>query len=307
MRPASTKLPSSVASISRAVAGDTAFASTKMPPKPATERATSSAACGGQTDRITSLRRTSSSVVRASTRPARSARAAVSALRPSDAHSTVWPAPRSVVPTAAPISPGWRSPIATCFIGLEEELLPRRPPLVRSRDDRARVDRLDARAVAQLRDRAGPFELHLDLARLAGVVGRDGLEVRQRLLRARLDELTGPLRLQHSRAEDEDSLLHCDGREPLAEKRLALAARRGVAGDHQDGAAPGAAERRVDARLADQRVIEPEVLVVPSGNGVVHDAVRRTGHRMHADEEGPVDPGLQEARVLRPVLLDDEL
>ncbi len=73
---------------SRAVPGDTALASTYSPRKPCTAQATSSAACGGQTDRITPARAASAPIVPASARPAALARAAVSGLRPSAAHST---------------------------------------------------------------------------------------------------------------------------------------------------------------------------------------------------------------------------
>ena len=69
-----------------------AFASTKMPGKPpgeaATERAVSSAACGGQMDRISPAREASSATEVAADSPAPAARAAVAALRPAGAHST---------------------------------------------------------------------------------------------------------------------------------------------------------------------------------------------------------------------------
>ena len=64
MMPPSTKVAppfSTMPPISRAVAGEIALPSTKVPAKrsPATSFATSTAAWGGQTDRITSLARTS--------------------------------------------------------------------------------------------------------------------------------------------------------------------------------------------------------------------------------------------------------
>src|SRR3954470_24750353 len=107
------------AASSRTVAGATAFASTKAPSKPGTDFAISSAACGGQTERITSLRRTSSSTEPTSSNPASSARPRVSAPRPADAHTTRWPWPRRTVPTAAPISPGCRRPIVGAVITLD--------------------------------------------------------------------------------------------------------------------------------------------------------------------------------------------
>ena len=51
-----------------------------------------------------------------------------------------------------------------------------------------------------------------------------------------------------------------------------------------------------------ERVRQP----VP-GDGVVHDAVGRAGHRVHAHEEGRVAALLEELRVLRPLVLDDEI
>ena len=55
------------------------------------------------------------------------------------------------------------------------------------------------------------------------------------------------------RAEAAEPALDGDRRQPGPEQLARLAARRLVAGDEQHGAAPGAAERRVDARLADER------------------------------------------------------
>src|SRR5512132_2629070 len=63
----------------------------------------------------------------------------------------------------------------------EKELLPRRPPVVGAGDDRAGVDKLDAVAVAELGDRVGPLVLDLDIARLAGVVGLDRVQIAERL------------------------------------------------------------------------------------------------------------------------------
>src|SRR5215831_14072815 len=82
-----------------------------MPPKPAAERATSSAACGGQTDRITSAWLDISPAEPTSRIPAAAARSAVAGLRPADAHSTVSPRLVRHAPTAAPISPGCSTPI----------------------------------------------------------------------------------------------------------------------------------------------------------------------------------------------------
>src|SRR6266702_3559317 len=83
-----------------------------MPPNPVTSRATSRAAVGGQTDTLRSER----PVISASPHPvspAAAARSLVAALRPAGAHSTWYPAPARHCPTAAPISPGCRSPIVT--------------------------------------------------------------------------------------------------------------------------------------------------------------------------------------------------
>ena len=79
---------------------------------PATARATSSAACGGQTETMTSERAAISAHPHPSS-PASAARSLVAALRPSGTHSTRCPAPARHFPIAAPISPGCSSPIVT--------------------------------------------------------------------------------------------------------------------------------------------------------------------------------------------------
>src|SRR5690348_16646311 len=116
MMPPSTKVAppfSTMPPISRAVAGETALPSTKMPPKrsAATCAATSTAAWGGQTERITSLAATTEATEPASSRPASLARLRVAPLRPSPAHRTRAPPDRTAAPTMLPISPGFRSPI----------------------------------------------------------------------------------------------------------------------------------------------------------------------------------------------------
>src|SRR5262249_60055849 len=65
--------------------------------------------------KITSASRATTATVPASLSPAALARAAVAALRPSDAHSTVCPRPVRQCPAAAPISPGCSRPI-TCVL-----------------------------------------------------------------------------------------------------------------------------------------------------------------------------------------------
>ena len=81
----------STAATDRVVSGAMALASTNRPLNPATLRATSSAACGGQTEKMIPARPASSATVPTSVRPAAAARSAVAGLRPWDAHSTVWP------------------------------------------------------------------------------------------------------------------------------------------------------------------------------------------------------------------------
>src|SRR5215475_10023214 len=95
-----------------------ALPSTKVPAKrsPATSFATSTAAWGGQTDRITSLARTSAATEPTSSSPPSTARLRVSALRPSPAHKTREPAERTAVPTLLPMSPGFRSPTVVILL-----------------------------------------------------------------------------------------------------------------------------------------------------------------------------------------------
>src|SRR5438094_5432019 len=116
MMPPSTKVAppfSTIPPISRAVAGETALPSTYVPAKrsAATWVARSTAAWGGQTERITSLARATAATEPASSSPASLARLRVAALRPSPAHRTRAPPDRTAAPTMLPISPGFRSPI----------------------------------------------------------------------------------------------------------------------------------------------------------------------------------------------------
>src|SRR5206468_4406479 len=77
----------------------------------ATSFARSTAAWGGQTERLTSLARATAATEPASSSPASLARLRVAALRPSPAHRTRAPPDRTAAPTLLPISPGFRSPI----------------------------------------------------------------------------------------------------------------------------------------------------------------------------------------------------
>src|SRR5437870_7165673 len=118
MMPPSTKrapAASTMRPISRAVAGDTALPSTKIPRNPvaATARARSTAPCGGITERITRLDFTRSASVRASSSRLSAARALVAALRPWDTHNTRAPPATRVAPAVVPISPGFSSPTVT--------------------------------------------------------------------------------------------------------------------------------------------------------------------------------------------------
>jgi hypothetical protein len=63
----------------------------------------------------------------------------------------------------------------------------------------------------------------------------------------------------------------------------------------------------VDPRLADERAVEAQAVVVGPGDRVVHDAATGARHRVHPDEERGVATLLEERRVLGPVLLHDEL
>ena len=142
---------------------------------------------------------------------------------------------------------------------------------------------------------------------LPGSYGCDGLEVLQRPLRAVLDQLARAKRRDLPRRVAADAFLDGDRRQASAEQLRSFFARRAVAGHEQHGHAPCSAERGVDPRLADERAVEPEVLPLLPGDGVVEHAVRRAVHRVHADEERGVAARLEERRVLGPLLLHDEL
>src|SRR5262245_21236511 len=117
MPPSTYRPPLSViiCATSRAVPGEIAFTSTYSPRNPCTAQATSVAACGGHTDKITSASPATLATFPASFSAAALARSAVAALRPSDAHKTVYPRLVRHRPTAAPISPGCSSPITCMF------------------------------------------------------------------------------------------------------------------------------------------------------------------------------------------------
>ena len=84
-------------------------------------------------------------------------------------------------------------------------------------------------------DEVGAHELHLDLARMPGVVGSHRVEIAERALGALLDQLTGPLRRDVPGAVASEALLHRDGRQALAEKLAAFLANGMVAGDEEHG------------------------------------------------------------------------
>src|SRR5919198_1276812 len=189
----------------------------------------------------------------------------------------------------------------------EEELPPGGPPVVGAGDDLPRLDDLDALLVAVLVRRVGTRQLDLDLARTARVVRLDGTEIAERLPRALLDQLPRPLRRDLPRAEAAEPLLHGHGGQARAEQLARLLAGRAVAGHQEDRTAPRSAKRGIDPRLADEHAVEAQVQPLLPRDGVVHDAVGRARARVHPDEERRVAALLEEERVLRPVLLDDEL
>src|SRR5690606_38231124 len=102
----------SSAAIRCARPGLMAFASTYTPPKrcPATSRARSSAAAGGQRLMTMSLRSSSSYSVATGVRPNWSARAADAVLRSASHHRTAAALVAAQAATAAPMLPGWRMP-----------------------------------------------------------------------------------------------------------------------------------------------------------------------------------------------------
>ena len=94
---------------------------------------------------------------------------------------------------------------------------------------------------------------------------------------------------------------------PDAQELDALAAHRLVARHQQHRAAPGPAQRRVDAGLADRGAVEAQVAPARARDGVVHAAVARTGPGVHAHQQRRVAALLERLGVLRPEALDDEL
>src|SRR5438067_2832042 len=135
---------------------------------------------------------------------------------------------------------------------LEEELLPGGPPVVGAGDDRAVVDALDAVAEAEPVRRRRVLVLDRDLAGPTRVVRRDRAQIAQRLLGALLDQRPGAHGRDLAGAVGGEPVLDGDGGQAAAQKRRAFAAGGLVAGDEQHRAAPSAAERGVDPRLADE-------------------------------------------------------
>src|SRR5262245_33592784 len=111
-----------------------------------------------------------------------------------------------------------RAATSTLDIGLEVELFPGVPPRVGAGDDRPGVDALHAVAVAEPVGLVGVLVLGPDLARPAGIVGRDGLQVAERLLRRLLDELPRAGRRQRTRGLATEAPLHGRHGEPVAEE-----------------------------------------------------------------------------------------
>jgi hypothetical protein len=110
----------------------------------------------------------------------------------------------------------------------EVELLPCRPPVVRARDDPARIDDLDAVPVPELVRFARAVELHPDLAGLAGVVRRDRFQVSQRLLCACLDQFACALRRNIPCREASDRVLDGYGRQATGASAFGIGASSGV-------------------------------------------------------------------------------
>src|SRR6266540_3122353 len=189
----------------------------------------------------------------------------------------------------------------------EVELRPGSPPVVGPRHERVRVDLLDVLPVPVLDEPRGGVELDLDLARAPRVVRLHCGEILERLLRARLDQLTGLQRRILARAELPEPLLDGDCRQSASEQLLRLAADGLVPGDEQNGTPPLPAQRGVDPRLPDRRAVEFQLAPRLTGDRVRHHAVGRPRLRVHGHEQRRVAPLLEELGVLGPVVLDDVL
>ena len=187
------------------------------------------------------------------------------------------------------------------------ELLPSLPPGVGARDDRAIVDALDAVAEAKPVRLGRVLELRADLTRAARVVRRDRIQVRERSACRVLDELTGADGSEIASGLRADPPLHGNGRKAVAEKLAAFAARRLVPGHEQHGAAPRSAESRIDAGLADERAVEPEVLVVRPEIVWFMTPSRVPARACMPTKSAASQPRLEELRVLRPLVLNDQL
>src|SRR5436189_139682 len=87
-----------------------------------------------------------------------------------------------------PPASGTRAPPVVRIRTRLPEFEPRPPPVVRAREDRAAVDDLDGGVVPELGGVVGRRELDADLARLAGVVRRHRLHIRERRAGPVLDQ-----------------------------------------------------------------------------------------------------------------------
>src|SRR5947209_14377474 len=189
----------------------------------------------------------------------------------------------------------------------EEELPPGGPPVLRPGRDLAGARDLDAGPVVVLLHVIRGVEVDEDLAGRARVVWAHRREVGQRTPRGVLDQLPGASRGELARAEAAEALL--DGRrgQPVAEQLPPLPAGGLVAGDEDDRAIPGPAERCVDACLAYLGAVEAESPPRGGADRVREHAVAGAGHRMHSDEERRIDAAFEVFDVLRPLVLDDVL
>jgi hypothetical protein len=167
--------------------------------------------------------------------------------------------------------------------------------------DRTHVRFFTERSLRALLSDAGLRLVHLEPTPVPLPQGRErrGQDEDQHRLPESPPDLPRPLRAQPA--------LYLDRRQPLAEQSLRLSAHGPVSRDEQHWAPPRPAESCVDPGLADRSPVEVEVLPGLSRDGVVQDAVRRSGHGVHGDEERRVAALLQELGVPGPALLHDVL
>lgn len=158
-------------------------------------------------------------------------------------------------------------------------------------------------------DAMPPFEfaeavhrVHLDGngRRPGGDIRLEAAQILQRLLRAFLDHLPGADGRNLPGGVARQPMLDGHAGETIAQVLAAFADDGGIAGHQGDGCTVMAAQRRIDAALAHQIVIEPQVMPLHGGDGVAQHAIGGVIAGMHPDQQAGVAALFEQLGIARP-------